>query len=494
MSRRRGEVTALAAAAVLVFALHIGYLRLPYFWDELGQFVPAALDILREGAWIPRSTVPNSHPPGVMAYLALVWRIFGYSIPATRAAMLAVGAALVPATYALARRLGAGAGGAALAALLLAADPLFETQAMLAQLDLPAALCATAALALYLNGRIELTVVACTALVLVKDTGAVLPIVFAADLLRGGRRREAFLFTVPLAALAVWFAALWHTTGRLFGDSGYTHYNLTYPLHPMRAAVSVLRRLYYLFAADFRWIGACALGLALRRTPIFRTRGWRIAFAASLTQALVVTFLGGAALERYLLPVLPVLYCAYAAALTTLSIRWRVAGGAALAAGLVSGWFLNPPFPFPYENNFALVDFVRLHQAAAAYLEAHLAQETVYTAWPLTAALRRPEFGYVRRGLATYETSDVRASTLIGLETKMPRVVVVYSRTWAPGWSVLRFGWVARFLARYYDYGPDMSADEAWRYLHLRAAARWERRGQWIAIYTPPDLVEPASR
>ena len=89
----------LAAFALLVFVAHLPYFRLPYFWDELGQFVPAALDILRDGAWIPHSTVPNAHPPGVMAYLALVWRIAGYSIAATRSAMLALAAGAVIATY-----------------------------------------------------------------------------------------------------------------------------------------------------------------------------------------------------------------------------------------------------------------------------------------------------------------------------------------------------------------------------------------------------------
>ena len=76
----------------MVFLAHAPYFGLPYFWDELGQFVPSALDILHDGAWVPHSAVPNAHPPGVMAYLALVWKIFGYSIAATRAAMLALAA------------------------------------------------------------------------------------------------------------------------------------------------------------------------------------------------------------------------------------------------------------------------------------------------------------------------------------------------------------------------------------------------------------------
>src|ERR1700729_1763046 len=112
-----------AAFALVVFLAHLRYLGLPYFWDELGQFVPAALDILREGAWVPHSAVPNVHPPGVMAYLAAVWRIFGYSIPATRAAMLLLGALTALFTLLLATRLLGGWG--SLAVLLLLVDPLF---------------------------------------------------------------------------------------------------------------------------------------------------------------------------------------------------------------------------------------------------------------------------------------------------------------------------------------------------------------------------------
>jgi len=38
--------------ALVVFLTHAPYFDLPYFWDELGQFVPAALDIFHDGAWI----------------------------------------------------------------------------------------------------------------------------------------------------------------------------------------------------------------------------------------------------------------------------------------------------------------------------------------------------------------------------------------------------------------------------------------------------------
>src|SRR6202023_766278 len=72
--------------------LHAPLLRLPYFWDEAGYYVPAARVLFFGGPLIPQATASNAHPPLVMAWLALAWRVFGYSTLVTRTAMLAVSA------------------------------------------------------------------------------------------------------------------------------------------------------------------------------------------------------------------------------------------------------------------------------------------------------------------------------------------------------------------------------------------------------------------
>ena len=77
-----------AAFALLLIALHLPLLHWPYFWDEIGQFVPAALDIYHSGELVPHSTIPNVHPPALMLWIAGVWRCFGLTIVTTRAAML----------------------------------------------------------------------------------------------------------------------------------------------------------------------------------------------------------------------------------------------------------------------------------------------------------------------------------------------------------------------------------------------------------------------
>ena len=56
--------------AVVLIALHAPLLRLPYFWDEAGYYIPAARDLF-SGSLIPYSTPSNAHPPLVMAWIAL---------------------------------------------------------------------------------------------------------------------------------------------------------------------------------------------------------------------------------------------------------------------------------------------------------------------------------------------------------------------------------------------------------------------------------------
>jgi 4-amino-4-deoxy-L-arabinose transferase-like glycosyltransferase len=475
------------AFALVVFLAHLPYLRLPYFWDELGQFVPAALDIFHDGAWIPRSTVPNAHPPGVMAYLALVWRTFGYSIAATRSAILALAMLAVTSTFLLARQLGRDRAPALIAALFLLLDPLFYMQGMMAQLDMPAMLFTVVALVLFLRDRHAAAATACTALVLAKETGVLLPLIFIVVLYRDpARSKYAAYYLAPCAALAIWFFALWRSTGHVFGDPGFTQYNTLYSLNPVRASLSLIRRVFYLFVDDFRWVGTLAVLFAWRRGRMYATRAWKIVWCFIAAHVLLVSLLGGAGLERYLIPVLPLVYVAMAAAFAVVSRPWRIIGVSAMAVGLLAGLFLNPPFPMPFENNLAMADFVQLHRSAAQFLEKAYPEKTIYTAWPLTQALRDPAFGYVNKKLSAAETSDLHFSTLSALDPKGVNVLVLYSRTWEPEWGVLQWTPARDFLQRFYEYERQMTPAEVRGHFGLVAVHRWTQRGQWIEVYARP--------
>ncbi len=474
----------LVAFAALVVLIHVPLLDLPFYWDEVGQFIPASLDLLQRGLWVPQSATPNVHPPGLMAYLALVWRVAGFSIPSTRVAMLALAALALWVVFLLAIRLCRGVAGAPAftAVLLLLLSPLFYTQAMLAQLDMPAMLLASAVLLLFLEDHIRSAAVASTALVLVKETGIALPVVLAAWLIIERRAREAAWFLLPVAALAAWLAMLRQATGSIFGNAEFERYNLTFPLHPVRALVALARRVFYLFIDQFHWIGWIAVVAAWRRTRIFRSREWKIAATAGIVQILAVTLLGGATLERYLLPALPLIYIAFAAAWSTLPSFLTRVGQAATFAGFLLFLFWNPPYPYPFENNLALVDFVRLHQSAADYLERTLPGEKVTTAWPLSIELRRPYLGYVTNRRPIEEIPSFGPAEMAALKPGSVDTLVLFSRDWQGSWDLRQAHFVSALMHRFYGYQPQVSPTDLERRLGLVVVNRWESRGQWVAI------------
>ena len=471
-----------AVIALFVFLSHAAFLNLPFYWDELGQFVPASLDLFQTGSWIPHSTIANVHPPGVMAYLAGVWSVAGYSIGATRLAMLALAAWGAIITFRLAIRMDLPWSAAILAAGFLVTCPLFFAQSMMAELDMPAMVFFVFALGLFLEDRILAAVVACTVLVLVKETGVVAPAWFCVCLWRERRRREALWFLLPLAPLMIWLVILRRGTGHWFGNAAFTQYNLWYPLHPVRLALALVRRLYYLFGGSGHWIGTVALVIAWRRTTLFRTRPWRIAGGLAVAHVLLVSVFGGAVLERYLVPVLPILYIAFAAAIWQLAPHWRMLSAAGLGAALLIANFVNPPYPFPWENNLAFTDFVRLDVDAAHYLEARFPTARIATMFPLASAYRRPEFGYVQHPLNIREISDFRAATVAPLAKESVELFVLYSGTWDPIGLMQNATWTA-FIGRYYDYEPTVDANQMRVLVGAQPVARWTRHGQWVEIY-----------
>src|SRR5580692_10752625 len=127
-----------AVIFVFTFLLHLPLLQLPYFWDEAGYYVPAARDLLLTGSPIPHSTVSNAHPPLVLAWIALWWKLVGYAPLVTRTAMLVLAAFALLGVFRLAEHV-ANTKVAIASTLCTALYPVFFAQSSLAQVDLAAA-------------------------------------------------------------------------------------------------------------------------------------------------------------------------------------------------------------------------------------------------------------------------------------------------------------------------------------------------------------------
>ena len=95
-------------------------------------------------------------------------------------------------------------------------------------------------------------------------------------------------------------------------------------------------------------------------------------------------------LERYLLPVLPIVYAAMGCGFACLAGRLQLLAPGAVCLGLLLSITLGPPYLTPFENNIAFTDFVQLQEEAAVLLNRlPVRPQRVATAWPLTDALRQ---------------------------------------------------------------------------------------------------------
>ena len=470
--------------AAPVFLIHFQLLWLPYFWDELGQFVPTALDVLRSGALVPHSTIPNVHPPGLEIYLALCYKLFGFAIPVTRLAMLLLAGAALLVTFLLAIELSQGAKGAPafLPPVFLLISPLFFTQSMLAQLDMPAMLFTLLALLLFLKREYAWAAGACVALVLVKETGIVTPFVFFCVMAQRKDWRRAAWFAGSAVALLAWLLLLHAKTGYWLGDPEFARYNVNYALQPVRMLIALARRGFYLGFLEMRVVGTAVLISVAAKCKPFRTPAWGIVVAVSALNILLVSLLGGAELERYLLPVLPLFYIAVSVALTELRKPLVIMATTLMILGLTFciGW--NPPYPFPFENNYSMVDFVRLQQSAAEYAEQNLSGRTIATAWPYTSGLRNPDLGFVEHRQKVVETHDLHYSSVKAIPADRFDTLITYTREWVPAPSLMDSNFVRWFLQKFYQWEPDITPEEC-QELGFRQSISWSMRGQTVAVY-----------
>ncbi|MGH9412820.1 MAG: ArnT family glycosyltransferase [Terriglobales bacterium] len=478
-----------------LLAAHASLLRLPYYWDEAGYYIFAALDCFRHGELIPHSTLANGHPPLLSLYLALVWSLAGFHIAVTRLAMLAWAAALVCGVYALAKtRLGARA--AMAPALLVALAPLVFAQSSLALLDLPVAALIIWALVARRSGQrwseTGLFVAAC----LMKETAVIVPGVLLLYEFFGERRR-GYRYLAPIAVLAVWYVYYHAHTGYWFGNPQYFAYNLsTTAVSLPRIALSLVRRIWQLAFYDgtgFLTLLAAAGYWIARRRGLRRERwpaAWMLVIGVYL---LFHAAVGGAVLARYLLPALALYLIGLSELLLTLPrAGWWVA---ACAAVLIASWFWNPPYPFPYEDNLAYAHFIRLHQAAARELEAQPPSGPIVTVWPATDELTRPALGYVTHALAVDALPNFSRTSLAALASlhATPAALYLYSRTYQPALNVARDApfWL-RWAHRYFDFARP-APPAAWlARLHLHAVFERSAAGQWVLLACPV-LSSPAS-
>jgi hypothetical protein len=488
-----------------LYASHFTLLRLPYYWDEAGYYIPAAWDFFRTGSLVPTTTLTNAHPPLPSIYLALWWKCCGYYPEVTREAVLMIAALALLGVWRLAMRLIGVASVAFWTMLLTGLYPIWFAQSSLAQADIFAAACSIWGLVYALPNRGRNTWAAAlwfSAAALSKETAIAIPLTLAVmngceGIWRGVPARsrllrEAAWLTGCIVPLAAWYGYHYAKTGFLFGNPEYLRYNAEATLTPLRILAAFGHRILHLTAHMNLFVPVLMASAAMLLAPRPDSEGHDRAtlgklallriFSLLLVEALVFSVLGGALLTRYLLPMYPLVLLV---AVTTLYRRvpyWQLLALVSAAAFCV-GLFINPPYGFAPEDNLAYARVIRMHQAGIAELSRRNPAATVLTAWPMSDELTRPELGYVKHPWDVVAIDDFSPPQIdrAAQEAADFTAALVFSTKYDPPPLV---SWLSeenldeRYFGLHHDLPPDRIASE------LVGSLEWRRNdmGMWVAL------------
>jgi 4-amino-4-deoxy-L-arabinose transferase-like glycosyltransferase len=498
----REHLSAFSLIFSALFLAHAALLRLPYFWDEAGFYIPAAHDFLLSGDLVPHTTAANAHPPLLTIYLAGWWKFSGFNPAVTRIAMLIVASFALLGIWRLAcvvtnRTI------AALTVLCTAAYPVFFAQSTMAHLDMLAAGFTLWGLAAYIERRPIWTIALFSLAAMSKETAIFAPVVlllwefvcpwvFKRLCLYPPRWQRMLALALCGFPLAVWFLYLHRRTGYFFGDPGYMQYNLSSTLSPLRIAVAVVLRLWHtlgymnMFVLTLLTLAAMlepalsADGVARRRIqlPVQSIFG-----VVTLAYVLALSVLGGAVLTRYLLPVYPliVLLC-----VSTLHrrLRWWPVAIPAVVAAFVAALIFNPPYRFAPEDNLTYRDYVVLHKQAAAYLAQHAHGARVLTAWPASDEISEPYLGYVKSALPVVHVDNFSGTQMELAAAAQGQYdwAYLFSTKYDPPRLLFHSAFWERIHEKYFDYHTDLPPDVAARMIGGRVVYRAQSRCEWVAL------------
>jgi len=512
-----------AVIFVAIFLLHAPLLRLPYFWDEAGYYVPAARDLLLTGSFIPRTTVSNAHPPLVMAWIALWWKCAGYSPLVARSAMLLIAGFSLLGVFRLAKRV-ANIDVAIGSTVCTALYPVFFAQSSLAHVDLAAAGFTFWGLLAYVEDRWLAAALWFSLAALSKETAILAPLALAVWELSGlvvprqwlvkmWRRRSTrsigrlggLLF--PVIPLSGWYAYHYWRTGYVFGNPEFFRYNVAGTLNPLRFLLALGMRLWQAFGYMHLWLLTLAMLLAMLLPPLKGGNGERsrISIPIQLCFLVVVVayvvamaMIGGAVLARYLLPAVPLVIIA---GISTLHrrVRYWPAMVAVIAASFMVAWFQDPPYGFSPEDNLAYRDYIVLHENAERFLEARYPMAHVLTAWPGSDELTRPWLGYNTRPMRVVRIEDFSLEQVLSAAEFRENfeVAFVFSTKDEPLHPLLdRWkGWID-LKRRFFGFHRDLPPAAVAQILGGRIVYSQPRKGQWVAVIEmeKPEIINARLR
>jgi 4-amino-4-deoxy-L-arabinose transferase-like glycosyltransferase len=175
-------IVACLLISLFIVDLYYDILQVPFFWDELGVYSRAAIHQFVHGVSVLPASTPDvlsrGHPLLSTAYFGLIFKVFGVSVKAARISAFVLFTIITILSYKWLSHY-TEPWKAILLSVAISIQPVFLAQSFLVFPEQMLLLFTLAALLLYKKQKIELSILAISCALLVKESALVLPIAFA---------------------------------------------------------------------------------------------------------------------------------------------------------------------------------------------------------------------------------------------------------------------------------------------------------------------------
>jgi len=432
-SPRTRAVIIFAALFIILVIFKLNTLTAPFHWDAMRYVIPSAEAIQGDWTQIPK-TASAGHPPLYYILLVLAWDVFGKTRLVSHLFDIWLGAIGLTSLLFLGRRL-YGWGVAVSATLLLLFNQIFFAQVGIVHLEVAVMSAEILAVFCYLREKKGLYLVSTMAMLLIKETAAVVLVsILIFDFFRSLARRKRIgaalgrvgFLALPVAPFAIWYALHREVTGWIANVGGIldpSHFFRTFANNFGRhliydTSIETVNRAYpLLFLAAAAGFVVLFKKKKLGAEPLF--------LLIILVHAAFFAVIRDKPMPRYFLAIIPFYALLGARGAVLLSERlprrnlWLglfllitigLSVGNYTGRRNTDGWRL--------ESNMEYLDMVRLHQDVGRFLEENYPDYGFVTSFPLRVALANPWYGYVKKSLRIIDFAGFQAQE---------RVLVVWS-------------------------------------------------------------------
>ncbi|MFC2167476.1 ArnT family glycosyltransferase [Acidobacteriota bacterium] len=407
----------------LCFAALLGakwiVLSAPFHWDVMGYIMPSANVIFKDAQIIPVGDIAG-HPPLFFLTLTLIWKLFGQSLFISHLLNLLLGAFGLTFLFMLTRRI-YGIKEAVAATLFLFFNQIFFAQVGMVYLSVAIMSLAILTVYSYICQKHILFLVSASAMLLVKETSIIVLVsIILFDVFQNICRKEKIdvlfkkLIHLSLAFLPLfgWMVFHWKKTGWIFNTNLIVNKesfwkvflnNLSRYLFFDRSPENVNRANWGIFILVVVFFVVYILKKKNLRTEIL------LLFIVIMN---IAFFSYTDDLPRYFLIIFPFYFILGARAFVYISekSKYRRVLLIALLALIIFSSVMNysgqrDTDGWRLESNMEYLDFVRVCQSLAHYLESKYPDYKIIASFPLYNALQIPWYGYVKKPLAVVPQS-----------------------------------------------------------------------------------------